>query len=403
MKKFTILIVDDTPININILAEGLYDKYNTLIANSGKKALEIAESQSPDLILLDIVMPEMDGYEVCRELKLGTKTRHIPVIFITSKDNEQDETKGLTSGAVDYLTKPFNLDIVEARIKNHISLKWHRDTLEQNIMKQSQLVEDLRTTNENLIKTQQQLIQSEKMASLGLLVAGIAHEMNTPIGIGVTAASHLKKLAHTIQSSYENNEMTKSDLEEYISDTKEISDIILLHLNRTSDLVSSFKQVSIDQVSKDKRIFNVKSYVEDIIHSLSIRLEETTHKVTLRCPDNIELESFPGAFGQILTNLITNSLTHGYNDNEEGTITIDIVDSGSELQIRHSDNGKGIPPSAIKKIFDPFFTTKRSQGNTGLGLHIVYNIVTQSMKGSIQCESTEGEGATFIVNIPLKT
>ncbi len=262
-------------------------------------------------------------------------------------------------------------------------------------------IDEIEKAHKELQSSQKQLVESEKMASLGQLVAGIAHEINTPVGIGVTASSHLKKTTSKIKSLLEKNEMTRSALEEYFEEATEISNIILQHLNRTSDLVKSFKQVSADQTSRDKRKFDVKEYLGDIILSLRPKLKRTSIVTQINCPDSIILDSYPGAFAQIITNLIINSLIHGYDDGENGIISIDVTNTGDQVQIILRDNGKGIPRENLGKIFDPFYTTKRGSGGTGLGLHIVYNLVSQSMKGTITCESVEGEGAGFIIKLPI--
>ncbi len=259
----------------------------------------------------------------------------------------------------------------------------------------------LREANKELRKSQEQLVQSEKMASLGQLVAGVAHEINTPIGIGVTAASHLMKTTTEIKTSYENQQMTKSSLESYFSDASEISGLILTHLNRTSELIRSFKMVSADQTSHDKRIFNIKSYLEDIVISLQPKTKRTNHSIKIICPDDIEIDSYPGAFAQVITNLILNSMIHGLEDREKGEIVIEVTVRDESLHISHSDNGKGIDQLHINKIFDPFFTTKRGSGGTGLGLHIVYNTVTHTLNGTISCNSVVNEGTIFVIAIPI--
>ena len=255
---------------------------------------------------------------------------------------------------------------------------------------------------ESLERSQKQLIQSEKMASLGQLVAGVAHEINTPVGIGVTVSSHLTQSTKKIISSFENNKMSKSDLTKYFSSTLKTSELILQHLLQTADLIQSFKMVSADQTSHERRIFNVKSYLEDIILSLKPKLKNKPHQITIACDDDIEIDSYPGALAQIITNMVLNSLIHAFNEGDNGTIAIEVLKNANGIILKYRDDGKGIPEENIKNIFEPFFTTKRGEGGTGLGMHIVYNTVTQILKGSISCESIQGKGISFFINLPAK-
>lgn len=260
----------------------------------------------------------------------------------------------------------------------------------------------LRENTENLKRSQTQLVQSEKMASLGKLVAGVAHEINTPVGIGVTVSSHLAKNTKKIISSFENNKMTKAGLTKYLSGTLESSELLLQHLLQTADLIKSFKMVAADQTAHERRKFNVKSYLEDIILSLRPKLKNKPHQITIDCDDDIEIDSYPGALAQIITNMIINSLIHAYSEGEKGTIAIEILKNANQITLKYSDDGKGVTEENIKHIFEPFFTTKRAGGGTGLGMQVVYNTVTHIMKGSISCESTQGQGISFFINLPTK-
>jgi signal transduction histidine kinase len=253
-----------------------------------------------------------------------------------------------------------------------------------------------------LKKSQEQLVQSEKMAFLGQLVAGIAHEINTPIGIGVTAASHFLEMTRDMVLSFNNKTARKENLEKYFEKATQESLLILKNLRQTSALIKSFKMVSSDQASEERRKFKIKSYLEDIIFSLRPRLKKTSHNVIINCVDDIELDSFPGAFSQVITNLIMNSLIHAYDEDEQGNITINISNTDNLVTLEYSDDGKGIAQENLKKIYDPFFTTVRSTGGTGLGLHIVYNIVNLTLNGAIECDSVEGQGTTFNITIPIK-
>lgn len=261
---------------------------------------------------------------------------------------------------------------------------------------------ELRETNAALQESLEQLMLMEKMSALGGLVAGIAHELKTPLGVGVTAASHLEESSRDLEQQYQANRMKRSDLERYIKVTRESTTMILENLRRASEQIQGFKQVAVDQTSDHQRQFNIRAYINDIFLSLRPELRKTSHQVTISCPEDLEIESYPGAFSQIITNLVMNSLVHGFEDKEDGEILLSVSFEGTTLWIIYQDNGKGIPPERLPKIFDPFFTTKREQGGSGLGLNIVYNLVTQKLHGCITCESVPEQETRFIIRIPLE-
>lgn len=279
------------------------------------------------------------------------------------------------------------------------------------------------TALQQLQATQEQLIQSAKMAELGNLVAGVAHEINTPIGIGVTAASRLETLTKELNELYESNRMKRTDLEKYLKSANLGSDLILKNLTRAAELIQSFKQVAVDQTGDQQRTFVLKKYLQEILTSLHPELKRTKHQVNIVCEDNISLSSYPGAFSQMVTNLVMNSLIHGFRDKVEGHINItasfsnnpealllineslssdDDLSDYSLLTMIYADDGRGIPEEIIDSIFDPFFTTNRQNGGSGLGLHIVYNLVTHKLNGTINCDSVVGQGTRFILKMPVK-
>ncbi len=250
-------------------------------------------------------------------------------------------------------------------------------------------------------RTQQHLVESEKMASLGGLVAGVAHEINTPVGVGVTASSFLEDKTKLFQKLVSDGHLKRSDLEKYLKVAAESSSIIHKNLNRAADLIKSFKQVAVDQSGEVKRKFKLKQYTDELFISLKPKTKRTSHTIRVNCPEDLEIDSYPGVYSQIITNFVMNSLSHGFREDEEGLITIDIKKDGEELLIEYSDNGKGMEEETLKKIFDPFFTTSRGFGGTGLGLHIVYNLVTRTLGGKIKCFSRPGKGTTFSIRIPI--
>ncbi len=252
-----------------------------------------------------------------------------------------------------------------------------------------------------LKETQKQLIESEKMASLGSLVTGVAHEINTPVGIGVTAASALKDKTVNLARNYQDNTMKRTELEGYLKTAYESANLILKNLQRTGDLVQSFKQVSIDQSTEQMREFGLKAYLEDLLFSVGPRMKEKNVQVAIDIPEDLSIISYPGAFASIFTNLMVNSVIHGFKDIDGGKIEMDATREDDHVFIRYRDNGRGIPKDILPKIFDPFFTTNKQLG-TGLGLHIVYNQVVQKLHGEILCESELDSGVTFMIKIPVK-
>lgn len=250
--------------------------------------------------------------------------------------------------------------------------------------------------------TQDQLVQSEKMGALGNLVAGVSHEINTPIGIGVTAITYLDQKTKDFRSLYETGKMKKSDLEQFLSIIGETNAMVLTNLERASSLVRSFKQISVDQSLEVKRTFLLREYLEGIVASLKPSLKKTRLRVDIYCDDRLNLYTYPGALSQIVTNLVMNSLNHAYVPEDEGSLSIRVTEHQDHILLAYSDDGKGMPQDVLDHIFDPFFTTSRGKGGTGLGMNIVYNLVTQSLNGGIQCFSTLRQGSLFMITIPIE-
>ena len=260
----------------------------------------------------------------------------------------------------------------------------------------SMFLYQLRLTG-NLKDTQDELVQTEKMAALGRLVAGIAHEINTPIGIGVTAGSYLKQETQSFKKEYKNDKLTKQSFETYLGNFTQSSDIILTNLERAAQLIQSFKQISVDQSSDETRTFFLNEYLTSIITSLKPTLKLKDHTIDVICANDLQIESKPGVFYQIFSNFIINSVIHGFENKDHGHIIINVKKKGLMLEIIYKDDGNGLSKANLDKIFDPFFTTKRGQGGSGLGTHIAYNLITQKLGGAITADSTEGKGLTYTI------
>ncbi len=278
-----------------------------------------------------------------------------------------------------------------------------REVEAENALRQSR--DDAERALGELKATQASLIQAEKMASLGQLVAGVAHEVNTPIGITITGASQLQSLIEELSQQHAANTLKKSDFQRFLGDGLEMANLILANSTRAANLVQSFKLVAVDQSSDERRSFFLKEYIEELLRSL-----HPTYKtragltIVLDCPADIELDGYPGALSQVLTNLIMNALTHAFAPEQPGLITITALLLDHEtVELSVVDDGNGIPSGVLPKIFDPFFTTRRGSGGSGLGLHIVYNLVTSRLHGSIAVSSIPDKGTSFTLRFPRET
>lgn len=262
-------------------------------------------------------------------------------------------------------------------------------------------VTELALAVDRLQKTQAQLVESEKLASLGGLVAGVAHEINTPLGVCVTAASFVTNNARELRQCLRPGAPDPDKLAQVLDSMDEASLLLERNLERAADLVSSFKQVAADRSSNLDRRFKLAEFLKELLDSLSPEIRRSKHQIEVACDPDLEMHSMPGALSQVLSNLLQNALIHAFADGAVGHVRIEASARDEHLILRVSDDGCGISPENLKQIFEPFFTTRRGKGGTGLGLSVTHNLVTQVLKGEIHAESQPGEGSCFELNLPL--
>lgn len=278
--------------------------------------------------------------------------------------------------------------------------------LEQQVTQRTKALresnQELLATLEQLHQYQGQLVESEKMASLGDMVAGVAHEVNTPIGLSVTASTLLQDKLAVMQEKFQQKRISTNEFARFLDDCDENLSIIYRNLNRAAELVTSFKQVAVDQSSEIDRSIEIHSFMRDVLTSVKPRrLDLEKFPIHVHCQEGLSITTKPGPLNQILINLIVNSMVHGFDGRSNGSIDITFELIDDELEITYRDDGNGVPFDLRKKIFDPFVTTKRGAGGSGLGLHLVYNLVTQVLGGQIHFFSEEQHGVEFIVRFPV--
>ncbi|MDY7014783.1 MAG: response regulator [Cyanobacteriota bacterium] len=419
----TILVVDDNPTNIQVLFDVLSEiGYRVAIAKSGEAALQRLQSYHPDIILLDVMMPGIDGFETCRRLKSDPETREIPVIFMTALSDSVDKVKGLSLGAVDYITKPIQHEETLARIQVHLQL---RDS--QNALKHRS--DELSQTLNELQQTQVRLVQSEKMSSLGQLVAGVAHEINNPAnfihGNLPPAEEHIQDLMSFLELYGECHPqshpkiqawMEEVDVDYLKEDLPKLMSSLKLGSDRIRKLVLSLRNFSRLDESTFKAVDlheGIESTLLILQHRLKARPDHPNIQVIRDYGQLPPVECYPSQLNQVFMNLLGNAIdaleerdrqrTAEESRLHPSTITIHTqhLPHGA-ISIRIADNGSGIEESLRSQVFEPFFTTKPVGKGTGLGLSISYQIVTDKHGGKIYCQSVPGQGTEFAIEIPIR-
>ncbi|MFL6673867.1 MAG: ATP-binding protein, partial [Massilia sp.] len=296
-----------------------------------------------------------------------------------------------------------DLDLL-AFMASHVAVAIARMQADRAIRKAKERLEQQNTALNAALtalqEAQSELVRQEKLASLGRLVAGVAHEINTPLGICVTATSHLVQELKLTREELDAGEMTEDSLNSFLEIVDQSLRIMTTNTQRAAALVRSFKQVAVDQSSGDIRSFNLGAYLNEVLLSLQPKLKGRPVKVEVDCGKDMTLDSYPGAVSQILTNMVMNSLVHGFEDGQAGRIDIRAALDEGMVTLEYSDDGMGMDEDTLGKLFDPFFTTKRGNGGSGLGAHILYNLVTGALGGTVRVESAPGKGLQYYLKFP---
>ncbi|MBD2489407.1 response regulator [Aulosira sp. FACHB-615] len=422
-----ILIVDDTITNLEIISDALTNAgFSVTTARNGEKALQQIQDKLPDLILLDVMMPGIDGLETCRKLKTDPLTQDIPVIFMTGISDTETKVKGLSLGAVDYITKPCQKEEVLARIKTHLQLRYLTKTLEQRVAERTA---ELSQALKDLQAYQLQLIQKEKMSALGQLVTGIAHEINNPVSCIHGNLAHttnyfnnLMKIIDLYQQNYPEPvaaiqaEIAETDLDYMRSDLPNLITSMKEGVQRIRNISTSLRNFS--RSDQDRKVFcNIHNGIDSTIMILKHRLKASKIRPEIEVMKNYgslpSVTCFSGQLNQVFMNILTNAIDaleesnigRSYSEIEQQPNRIWITTSVSEdkqsVLIRIKDNGVGMSAEIQQKIFEHLFTTKAVGQGTGLGLSIAHQIIVEKHQGKLDVYSVLGKGSEFTITIPI--
>ena len=537
-----LLVVDDQPLNVQALYHLFADEHQILMATNGEKALQVCREAQPDLVLLDVMMPGMDGYTVLEHLQADPATAQIPVVFVTARGSAEDEERGLALGAVDFIEKPIKPQVVRQRVRLHLLLRSREaelrhlnESLEATVVQRTaalreQAIELARTVRDLSTKTTVldkapfailllaieggepdivyaneathaqlgraaaecigqhprslfapdndaevlqrvdeallgrgtvtcdlwgrpvngrprrlrclvfptfsvdgtllntvavldditevyeareererlagELQESMKLQSLGLVIAGMAHDLNTPIGIAVTASSHMQQqtdqLMHGVQQLGLPDEAAES-LREGVTKLARSAELVSRNLGKAAQLVRGFKQTSADATHSEWRLTNLHMLLDSLLVTLSPVLKRAHCQSSLDCPVQLSLYTEPGSLGQAITNLVVNATLHAFEGRTDRQVSLRAYEHEGSLCVEVADNGNGMTPEASMQAFTPFHTTRRSAGGSGLGLYSSRRVVEQVLGGQISFETEPGQGTRFLICVPRRS
>lgn len=443
----TILVIDDSPTNLEVLHATLENAgYEVIVEMDGNSGIEQVKNNPPDLILLDVMMPGIDGFETCRRLQADPSTNEIPIIFITALSDSGEKVKGLNLGAVDYITKPFNQKEVIARIQLHLKLRQlnlELDEQKQQLEKRVQeRTAELFQAVEELQKTQIQLVQSEKISFLGQLVTGVAHEVNNPVGFISTNLYHANQYVQDLISlvklyqkqfpspGYEiEYNINTMDLGHVLQDLPKLISSMKLGTERIQGIMQSLRNFSrVD--GAEKKAVDIHEGLETSMMILQHRLKALPKRAAINIVKEYgnlpKVECYPVLLNQVFMNLLSNAIDAleesimmtqlSSENNSEGSYTtgshgylrklqilISTTIDKEQVTIKITDNGMGISESVQSQIFQPFFTTKPEGKGSGLGLSISYQIITEKHGGTLSCISSQEKGTEFVIKIPFQS
>ncbi|MEL6461318.1 MAG: response regulator [Cyanobacteria bacterium J06621_15] len=428
MPSNSILIVDDTPNNIRLLFDVLDSAgFDISVVKNGETALDKLHYIQPDLILLDVMMPGIDGFETCRRIKSNLKTKDVPIIFMTALSDSEHKVSGLQIGAVDYITKPIQVEEVLARVNVHLNLRNAQIQVQEEVIERKKTEIELRQTLASMQEMQTQLVQSEKMSALGNLVAGVAHEINNPLGFLNGSISNAQDNAQDLLEHIKLYQ--KECLEPTDTITKHAEDIDLDYLKE--DLPKIFESMQkatnrIQSISNSLRTFSrgdtqnkvradLNEGIDSTILILKYRLKANDKRPAIEVLTNYgelpQVKCFPGQLNQVFMNILANAIDALEESSKElsfkeieknpNKITVKTCLEDNQVKISIADNGQGISEEVKQKIFEHLFTTKKVGQGTGLGLSIARQIIVEKHGGSLEVNSELGKGTEFIITIPI--
>lgn len=394
--KSSILIVDDSAVNLSLLCNILDDEnYNIRCASNGEQAIRSAITATPDLVLLDIMMPEIDGFEVCRRLKALKATNNVPIIFLSALETVETKVQCFEAGAVDYVTKPFEAMELLSRVNTHIRMSRLQIEIEAS---NEQL-----SYNLNLLeKTQQQLVESRKLEALSLMSVALSHELNTPLGNCLTTASSLESETERFQQLLALGKVSKRQIEQHLEMSLSSCSLLQTNIRRAAVSLKKLRDASTFEITQQPAEFELGELVELNCNLFCKDLKSKNIEINWLTPLPANIFSNIEAWNLIIFNLIDNSLQHGFAKRQTGQIKLSLSQLEDGFKFEYSDNGSGMSDYTARSFFDPFATSELGQGNLGLGGTTLYNAVTHQIGGQISLVSEPNNGCHITINVPIQ-